>query len=267
MRRQLRDIRKGREGFEAFYGELLGDRWPQLRRALIDENRSQRLDYGLVKPYYLDEASVYAALALEPEGARRLLDLCAAPGGKSLVLAGRMREDARLVANERSAARRRRLRAVLDEHLPPEVRARIEVTGHDARSWGLHEKNTYDRVLADVPCSSERHVLSSPSHLEQWGRGRSKRLAAQATAILAAAIDAAAAGATVVYSTCTVLDAENDVVVQRVLERRSGLVELYRAEIPFGESTRAGTRIWPDTAAGRGPMFVARLRKLRDTPT
>jgi 16S rRNA C967 or C1407 C5-methylase (RsmB/RsmF family) len=256
--------RKGAAGFEEYYGSLLGDRWSSLRDAMLGEGTYRELRDGLTKPYYLDEASFSAAAALEPSGGHRLLDLCAAPGGKSLVLATGMQEEARLTCNERSASRRARLHRVLSEHLPRDVRDRIEVTGHDARTWGLHERNRYDRVLADVPCSSERHVLASPSHMGEWGPGRSKRLAAQSVAILAAAVDTAAVGGFVVYSTCTVLEAENDDVVQRVLVRRPDVVELVPPRIDWGEPTRVGVRIWPDTASGRGPIFVARLRKTRE---
>lgn len=252
---------KGAEGFEAFYGDLFGDRWPALRDALAREPIYHELDEGLVKPYYLDEASWYAAHALAPESGRVILDLCAAPGGKSLVIAGRMPRDASLVCNERSATRRRRLRTVLDEHLPPQTRARVEISGHDAREWGLHERNRYDRVLVDVPCSSERHVLSSPVHLAQWGRARSKRLAAQAVGMLAAAVDAASPGGLIVYSTCTVLPAEDDEVVKRVLERRRGVVELDKPTVRLGRFTETGALIRPDTDGGRGPMFIARLAK------
>ena len=89
----------------------------------------------------------------------RVLDMCAAPGGKSLLLAEAMGDAGRLVANELSPTRRAKLKTILEDCLPGEQRKHIQVTGHDATRWGLHEPDHYDRVLLDAPCSSERHVL------------------------------------------------------------------------------------------------------------
>jgi 16S rRNA C967 or C1407 C5-methylase (RsmB/RsmF family) len=79
--------------------------------------------------------------------------------------------------------------------------------------------------------------------------------------MLAAAVDAASPGGLIVYSTCTVLPAEDDDVVKRVLERRRGVAELDKPTVPLGRSTETGVLIRPDTDGGRGPMFIARLAK------
>ena len=112
-------------------GELAG-----LKKDLLDEKRAhtRNLDRmqsplrrpvlmlaggslfsGLLRPYYLDKASLLPARALRISGANRIIDLCAAPGGKGLVLALRMDPEATLTANDRSRARLQRLRRVLEE--------------------------------------------------------------------------------------------------------------------------------------------------------
>ena len=247
--------------FEGYYAELFADRWPRLRAALLAEGCYEELTDGLTKPYYLDPASAAAARLLPLPAGGRVLDACAAPGGKTLVLAGRLPEGARLVANERSGARRARLHRVVDEHLPAERRERLSVTGHDATRWGLYEQNAYDAILLDVPCSSERHLLSAPSHLARWSPKRSRRLAVQAFAMVAAMIDALRPGGSLVYATCALTGRENDAVIEKALDRRGALIELQDLALPGGEATEFGVAVLPDTARGSGPLYAAMLRK------
>lgn len=250
------------EAFEQFYSDIFETRWPALRSALAAEPTYARLGPPLVSPYYLDDASRIAAETLPTDGAEALLDMCAAPGGKTLSLASRLENDAHLVANERSARRRERLHRVLDEHLPPALRARVEVTGHDASKWGLYEQSAYDRILLDVPCSSERHLLASPQHLDRWTPARTRHLATQAFAMLAAAIDAARPGGLILYSTCALSPAENDGVLEKAAKKRAGRYSVRSPEVPWAEPTRHGYNILPDTAGGRGPIYLALLEVL-----
>lgn len=95
------------------------------------------------------------------------LDMCAAPGGKTLVLLSRIKENAEIQANELSADRRNRLIRVLDEHLSEETRKRIRVSSYDASRMPRYGQELYDRILLDAPCSSERHVLQNEKYLKQ----------------------------------------------------------------------------------------------------
>ncbi|MFO8063302.1 MAG: RsmB/NOP family class I SAM-dependent RNA methyltransferase [Spirochaetota bacterium] len=253
---------RGPESFEKYYESIFQDRWPRLKRSLEDDPTYTTLGPPLSRPYHLDDASRIAAATLPLHGAERILDMCAAPGGKTLVLASAMDHDAELVANERSSRRRERLRRVLDEHLPEALRACVEVTGHDATRWGLYETNAYDRILLDVPCSSERHILGSPSHLESWSPARTKHLATQAFAMLAAAIDAGRPGALILYSTCALSPRENDGVLDKAEKKRGGRYRVLSPEVPYSEPTRHGFHIFPDTAGGRGPIYLSLLEVL-----
>ncbi len=265
--RARKDARHGADAFDRFYTELLGDRWLSLRECLRAAGKPIALTTGLRKPYYLDEASHTAAIKLGVTRGDLVLDMCAAPGGKTLVLALCVGLEGAIVANERSASRRARLLRVLDEHLPPEIRERVSVTGHDARRWGLHEKNRYDRVLLDAPCSSESHVLASPEHLARWSASRTRSLAQQAHAMLAAAIDATRSGGVVLYSTCAVSPLENDGVVATLLKKRGRAVNVQKVEAPWGEPTRFGWQIMPDLCAGRGPIYFSLLQKVAEPET
>ena len=163
---------RGREAFLRRYELLFGNRFPGLAAAL--EGPPDSLDYSerLIRPYRMDRASVLAArfLPLPEEG--RVLDACAAPGGKTLVLASRKADlpGVALTANELSAERRRRLKAVLTDHLPPDLAARVAVTGFDAAARAGRERDAWEAILLDAPCSSERHVLASPAHMALWSK-------------------------------------------------------------------------------------------------
>jgi len=275
---------KGAEAFDAYYGERFGERWPSLKAALQGPSRSLPYQIGLLQPYYLDAASVIAARCLPVSGAERLLDLCAAPGGKTLVLASRMDGDASLISNERSQDRRERLRRVLDEHLPPQTRDRVSVAGKDGAIWSRMERNAFDSILLDAPCSSERHVLTSPSHLDRWSPARVRHLAQGEWALLSGAFLVLKEGGSLLYATCALSDEENDGVVARLfskyretassLEIRfvpeaaqglSSLEDELSSTAAAAERTRYGYRVLPDAASGAGPLYFALIGKNRLT--
>jgi 16S rRNA C967 or C1407 C5-methylase (RsmB/RsmF family) len=247
--------------FYAYYQSLFGERWEALKDALAGEPVYFPLSEGLLKPYYLDEASYWAAKSLDVHPGERVLDLCAAPGGKSLVLATGLKGQGSLISNDRSSARRARLIKVLDEHLPAPLRKTVEVKGFDAASWCRHENEAYDRILLDAPCSSERHVMESPSHLAQWSPARTKHLALSAFAMLNSAFLLLKKGGTLLYSTCALSPLENDEVIDRLLDKRGDSCELLKAEAPEGESTRFGFQVWPDISGGRGPIYFAKCKR------
>ena len=247
--------------FHTFYQELYPQRWELLKAALAQQTQSVPFEERLEKPYYLDEGSLLSARQLPLAGARQILDMCAAPGGKSLILASRMSPDAHLICNDRSRNRRFRLHTVLDTHLPPDIRQRVTITSHDATRWGLYEQNTYDAVLLDAPCSSERHVLQDAAALAQWTPARTKHLAVQQFAMLASALEAVTIGGYILYSTCSISPLENEEVIGRLEKKRSGRYEEIPCVVPFAEACRHGYIIMPDTAEGRGPLYFCLLRR------
>ena len=211
--------------------------------------------------FYLDEASVAAAAALILPAEGQVLDACAAPGGKSLVLAARMGPGLRLLCNELSADRRRRLGAVLDASLPPGIRSRVSVLGADAASLCLRRPEAFGSVLLDAPCSSERHVLADPAALSAWTPSRPRALARRQYALISSAFLMLAPGGCLVYSTCSINPGENDGVAQRLMEKHGDRLSLDRAVIEGAEATEFGCIVMPDTSTGAGPMYVFRARK------
>jgi 16S rRNA C967 or C1407 C5-methylase (RsmB/RsmF family) len=276
--------------FDETYAEIFQERWLPLKEALTGTGDLRIWQYPACKPYALDSASILAALALPLDNALTLFDCCAAPGGKTVVLASVMHQGTVLRANDRSAARTARLKKTIFDCLPQEKQMCITVTQNDAArlakksSTGTdrygkaehtqsNDRTGFDAIFLDAPCSSERHVLNSPEHLDLWTRARSKNLATMQWALLSAAYRLLNEGGMLVYATCALHPRENDGVVSRLPEKFPDARIVSRAEppacagdffsgsLPVPEKTLTGYRILPDAAGGAGPMFFACVHK------
>lgn len=261
MGRDKKRKTKGAADFEAHFARIFGARWKALRAALLVEPRKAVLSnpFGL-QDYALDEGSLAAAEALDVKPGESVADLCASPGGKSLVTLFAARGQGQWLCNDLSPARVKRLKAVLHDCLPPEVLSRVHVTASDASRFGLKHKDKFDKVLVDAPCSGERHMLASPQEIARWSEKGSKRLAVRQHALLCAGLDSAKPGGRIVYSTCTISPHENDAVVAKLLKSRAGRFEVLPA-MGRGEATEYGRILLPD-AEGCGPIYYAVLQKL-----
>jgi 16S rRNA (cytosine1407-C5)-methyltransferase len=254
--------------FEAYYTRLYGSRWPGLKKSLLEGGPGFAWTEGLTRPYPLNYASVLAARSLRLPEKGLILDACAAPGGKSLVIAALMGTEVRLLANEFSRERRRRLEGVLNVHLDEKTRQRVAVSGFDAAALGgkKSEWGRFQAVLLDAPCSSEAHVLGKPGALGAWTAARPRFLARRQWALLSSAFLLLAPGGSLVYATCALTEEENDGVARRLPEKYGPWAELDEPDFTEGEKTAWGRIILPDHKGGAGPMYVARFRKRADGP-
>ncbi|MBQ9238055.1 MAG: RsmB/NOP family class I SAM-dependent RNA methyltransferase [Treponema sp.] len=270
-RNAARNRLRGAAGFDAYYRQCYGERWDALRRALLAPSAPVSYDAGGAQPYVLDVASIRAAATLPLAGAGRLLDLCAAPGGKTIVLASRMDADATLVANDRSPSRVKRLACSCASCLPPAVSARVSVRCSDGARWGRMAAEQYDRILLDAPCSSERHVLSDARHLAQWSPARVKAVTTMQWALLSAAFRLLAPNGFLLYATCAVLPQENDDMIARLLTRfpdaccveppePSVPVSACIPMLPAAAHTAHGRIIMPDEQSA-GPLYYSLIAK------
>lgn len=251
--------------FERYYESIFGSRWEALRAILLETKEAVSYDRGIEEPYFMDRASVLAAESLRIPEEGEILDACAAPGGKSLVIASRMGRSVRLLSNELSSDRRRRLVDVLNRHLPPGLRQQVTVSGFDAAALARRpaERGRFRAILLDAPCSSERHVIADPKALAQWTRNRPRSLSQRQWALLSSAFLVLAPGGSLVYATCALSPEENDGVVRRLIKKYGAQVQLDKADFEEGEETEFGKHILPDTSGGMGPMYVARFIKLQ----
>lgn len=196
-----------------------------------------------------DEGSQLIA-ALLGQG-ERILDCCAAPGGKTLLLAAR-NPTARIVAAElherRAEALKLRVRALGDGFA-----SHIEVCAGDVRSMQFAQP--FDRVLADVPCSGSGTLGANPEIRWRLAESHLKTLAELQTSILEKALSWLAVGGRLVYSTCSLEAEEGEAVVERVLGSRAEF-RLLDCGVRLEELQAAGELVWAEPRSlVRGPFL------------
>lgn len=263
----------GAEGFEAYYSNLFDERWQSIKESFSLEPDYAEWKAGGEKSYFLDSASVRAAVSLPLENAMDILDLCAAPGGKTLVLASNMNSEANLLSNERSPERKNRLANTVRDCLPPEIQERVTVICKDGAQMCLKNEEKFDAILLDAPCSSERHVLADPKYLSEWSPSRIKTLSMAQWALLSSAWRMLRPEGYLLYSTCALSPDENDNVVAKLLKKfdNAKLCEpkislnyknFTQSELPEYEKTEFGAHVLPDKAGGAGPLYFCLLQKI-----
>ncbi|XP_042321990.1 5-methylcytosine rRNA methyltransferase NSUN4 [Sceloporus undulatus] len=231
---------------------------------------------GILGYYLLDAASVLPVLALNVQPGDLVLDLCAAPGGKTLALlqTACCRE---LAANDLSTSRTRRLHEVLHRYLPQELQKVVRITSWDGRKWGELETGTFDRVLVDVPCTNDRHSLIEENNniFKRMRKGERQMLPMLQLELLVAGIRAAKPRGEVIYSTCSLSQLQNEYVVERAVELLaiqydievqvedlSYFRRLFQSTFSFYPDCRLGELIIPHLTANFGPMYFCKLHRL-----
>ena len=223
---------------------------------------------------YVQEASAMAVVeTLEPQPGERILDLCAAPGGKSTHIAQSMRhsgllDSGLLVTNEIVNTRARILAENLERLGFPGV-VMNEDPARLAAAWPAF----FDRVLVDAPCGGEGMFRKDPDVMREWTPSTPATCARRQTDILESAAKLLKPGGVMVYSTCTFAPEENEMVIERFLESHPEFelleAELFkiagfdpgRPEWANGNPQLSRTaRLWPHKLRGEG-HFIAKLRK------
>lgn len=259
-----------RRSLWTFSNEILGEEAEKIHPALsncywIDAGKSTapiRTEENLLDIYIMDPASVIVARALEVQPGDRVLDMCAAPGGKTLILIEALAKGGEIFANDLSSERRERLKKVIQNYVPRAVRDRVWVTGRDGVQFGLREPESFDRVLLDAPCSGERHVLENKKAQEEWSPRRGDHLAIRQYSLLSAALLALKPGGRIVYSTCSINPEENDAVVHKLFKKKKETIRLIHQEsYSLGERTDYGISFFPDQC-GFGPLYFSVIEKL-----
>ena len=210
----------------------------------FDENvRPGKHPYHEMGLYYIQEPSAMSAAALlAPKPGMRVLDLCAAPGGKSTQLATYLGDSGLLVSNEINTQRSR----ILSQNIERMGIKNAIVTNEDSFVLASHFPGFFNAIQVDAPCSGEGMFRKLPEAIEQWSMENVAICAARQKEILDNAAVMLKPGGTIVYSTCTFSREENEDVIEYFLERHTDFT-LEEME-----------RFWPHKVDGEG-HFVAKL--------
>ena len=231
--------------------------WEPMGYYYDPESRPGLHPYHEAGVYYLQEASAMSAVALlDPQPGEKICDLCAAPGGKTTQIAGRMLGEGFLLCNEINPKRAK----ILSRNIERMGVANALVTNeHPAR---LAEKfpGYFDRVLIDAPCSGEGMFRKEEAAITDWSQETVEMCARRQAEILHSGAALLKPGGRLVYSTCTFAPEENEQTIENFLQAHPEFT-LEEASAPW--FTQVGTgmfRLWPHKLLGEG-HFAAVLRK------
>lgn len=209
---------------------------------------------------------MYVGEVVDPQPGERVLDLCAAPGGKTTHLVAKMHDQGLLVANEIF----RKRAAVLAENLERWGTRRTVVTNESPAELEGQFPQFFDRILVDAPCSGEGMFRKEPAGIEYWNPDYPAECANRQRKILASALKMLKPGGVLVYSTCTFAPEEDEQNIAWLLKEYPDLhlepVKKYpgmddgRPEWADGNPELAkAVRLFPHHIKGEG-HFIARLR-------
>lgn len=220
---------------------------------------------------YRDAASLLPVLALSPTKGAQVLDLCAAPGGKSVHILLAMRDHGLLIANDIS---KKRLRSLTTNLFRMGFKSFI-ITAEDGVILPRKVNIKFDYVLLDAPCSAEGAIMFDKSRKTKTSEEDLARLVLREIKLLLSAISMAKSGARIVYTTCSIAPEENEYVITKVIEfTKEKTVDVDTPSLEIGDrglrrfrdlefydKVSQCIRIWPHRHLMEG-YFICVLRRL-----
>lgn len=211
-----------------------------------------------------DESSMLVAEAVGPEPGMRVLDCCAAPGGKTAHMGELMKDDGLIIANDLHSHKQR---LIAEQATRLGLESITSVTGDALDLANRYEPGSFDRVLLDAPCSGLGVIRRKPDL--KWAKTPDDvgEIAALQRKLLDTASGLVRPGGVLVYSTCTIEPKENEETIESFLSSHSGFV-MDDDDSRFPEKVRkhamfrgGGVQILPQHFHSDG-FYIARLRRL-----
>lgn len=226
-----------------------------------EEDAPARHPFYYAGLYYLQEPSAMTpASVLEVQPGERVLDLCAAPGGKATALGAKLQGKGLLVANDISASRAKALLKNIEVFGIPNSFVTNAIPARLAQQF----PEFFDKVLVDAPCSGEGMFRKDEDTVRAWYPEKPAECAKVQRDIVLRAADMLREGGTMLYSTCTFAPEENEEVIRFLLQERP---EMKLHSIPYQDGFLPGlngmdacVRLWPHKLGGEG-HFLALLTK------
>ncbi|KAI4501105.1 hypothetical protein M0802_003908 [Mischocyttarus mexicanus] len=231
---------------------------------------------GVLDYYLFDGGSILPVLALDLQLGDFVLDMCAAPGGKTLTILQTLMPSL-VVANDLSMSRVQRIQQVIDQYTTDigNIKDKFIITEQDARY--IEDKDIYNKILVDVPCTTDRHSLhENDNNIFKPTRIKERLQLPEIQAeILYNALKLVTVGGTVVYSTCCLSPIQNDGVVRMALKRiweesntvivvkdMTDALNPFQKLFNFGNfGLKYGHIVIPTVGYNWGPMYFCKMTK------
>lgn len=193
---------------------------------------------------------------LDPQPGEWVCDLCAAPGGKTTQIAGRLAGEGFLLCNEINPKRAK----ILSRNIERMGVANALVTNEHPEKLARHFAGLFDRVLVDAPCSGEGMFRKEEAAVTDWSQETVEMCARRQAEILESASALVRPGGRLVYSTCTFAPEENEQAISLFLEKHSEFSPMQTQAPWFTPGPNGSYRLWPHKLLGEG-HFAAVLQK------
>lgn len=260
-------LKVGKEAFERMEFGLKKVPWADEGYYYDDDTKPGKHPYHEAGAYYIQEPSAMAvAELLDAKPGEKVLDLCAAPGGKSTQIAGKMQGKGLLVSNEVNPGRVKILSRNIERMGIKNAVVLNESTGSLAGKFPLF----FEKILVDAPCSGEGMFRKDENARSEWSIDNVEKCAKRQLMILNDAAHMLCVGGTMVYSTCTFSPEENERVIAGFLKEHSEFelagcnfyqgFDTGHSEWADGAEVSEAIRLWPHKVAGEG-HFAAKLVK------
>lgn len=217
--------------------------------------------------FYLQNASsLLPVFAIDIKPGQKVLDACAAPGGKALFIAEKLDSNGEFIVNDLSNIRLNRLKRVFEEHNIKDFPTYLR---QNAAIVFKKYPNYFDRILLDAPCSSEKHIYSSNEHLKNWTNGRIRHLKQIQLSLINGLFLSLKKGGKIVYSTCSINREENEEVIEKFLKKYKDSAKIIPIPKTFPGYQSNSPYLYIDIRkpenANLNPMFITVIEKIEET--
>jgi NOL1/NOP2/sun family putative RNA methylase len=230
--------------------------WEENARYIpFDSSLGQSIEHEAGAFYIQEPSAMLPARLLSPKASEKVLDLCAAPGGKATQLAQIMQNTGVLVCNEPIASRAK----ILSSNIERMGIACAIVAQSFPETLAQRLPNFFDKILVDAPCSGEGMFRKNPEVIVEWSQNSPETCARRQSDILDCAAQMLRPGGKIVYSTCTFNEIENEGVIKDFLSSHPEFATV--DTVINGLKTSKGCiRLYPHTVKGEG-HFACLLEK------
>lgn len=225
-------------------------------KEIDDLGKHELHDFGA---FYLQDPSAMIPASLLPvTNSDLVLDMCAAPGGKTIQVSRTMNNEGIIIANDISAARAKEL----SRNVERMGRKNIIVTNNNFEKFVPNLQNTFDAILLDAPCSGSGMGRKIPAILDEWSLAKVQKFASLQQVMIVNAYKYLKPGGTLIYSTCSFSPEENEEIISHLLANTDAeLISVPTINGEYRPQNRPETLyLLPSLFKGEG-QFIAMIKK------